>query len=159
MEPEFSRAGGYLGLGGAFALENFDIAGDQDDAASISFRGGYRGLSWLAVEFLGEVLTTFDGSDSVDNDVKGFSVTVNGKLVAPLGRVEPWVMAGIGFLDIDEDRRRNRQDDFVFRSAAGLDVYLTRNWALYTEAAYFLPTGEVKRYDHATFGGGLLFRF
>ncbi len=157
--PSFSRAGGYLGAGGAFALQNFDIPGEQKNAASIAFRAGYRGYSWLAVEFLGDVLTTFDGKGSQDNDVNGYALTVNGKLVAPLGRVEPWLMAGIGFLDIDADREGHRKEDFVFRSAVGLDVYLTPHWALYGEAAYLLPTGDVKRYDVATFGGGILFRF
>ncbi len=157
--PSFSRNGGYLGLGGAFALENFRDEGDQDDSASIAFRAGYRGYPWLAVELLGEVLTAFDDSSQQGNDVKGFVVTVNAKAIAPLGRVEPWLMAGIGFLDIDADRRSGRRDDFAFRSAAGLDVYLTPSWALYGEASYLLPTGEVKRYEHATFGGGILYRF
>jgi opacity protein-like surface antigen len=157
----FSRSGGYVGVGGTFALQNFSVPGDQDDSGSILFRAGYRGLPYVAVEFLGEVLPKFEGSDSLDNDVSGFAVTINAKLLVPLGRAEPYLMAGIGLLDIDEDRdrRHNRRDDFAFRSAAGFDFYLTPRWVLYAEAAYMLPTGEVKRFDYATFGGGILFRF
>ena len=158
-ELSFSREGGYIGVGGSFALENFNVPGGQDDSGSLLFRAGYRGLPNIAVEFLGEVLPGFDGSDSLDNDVNGFAVTINAKLLVPLGRVEPYLMAGIGFLDIDEDRRRHRRDDFAFRSAAGFDFYLTPRWVLYGEAAYMLPTGDVKRFDYATFGGGILFRF
>lgn len=159
-EPlEYSRPGGYLGVGGAYALQNFSIPGGQDDAASIAFRGGYRGEPWLAVELLGEVLTTFEGTGPLDNDVRGYAVTVNAKVLAPLGRVEPWLEAGVGLLDMDQDRRSHRQEDFVFRSAVGLDLHVTPHWAVYGEAAYLLPTGDVERYDYATFGGGLLYRF
>ncbi len=158
-EPALDRAGGYVGVGGAFALQNFSTPGSQDDSGSILFRAGYRGDPYLAVEFLGEVLPGFEGDDSVDNDVNGFAVTANAKLLLPLGRVEPWLMAGIGFLDIDADSNDETREDFAFRSAAGLDVHLTPHWALYAEAAYMLPTGSVKRFDYATFGGGVLFRF
>ena len=155
----FSRSGAYLGAGGAFALQNFRVAGDQDDAAAIVFRAGYRGYSWLAIELIGEVLTSFDDSSFRNNDVWGFAVTANAKVFAPLGRFEPWLMAGLGIVDIDEDDRNGRREDFALRSAAGFDLYLTPRWALYGEAMYMLPWGEVSRFEHATFGGGILFRF
>jgi len=157
-EPGWSRSGGYFGIGGAFALERFDIEGQQHDSGSVLFRAGYRGLPWLAVELQGEVLPHFEGSGSAENDVSAFQVSVNGKLVLPLGRVEPWAMFGIGILDVDEDEG-GRRDDFAFRYGVGADLHLTSRWSLYVEAAYLLPTGSVDRYDYATFGGGLLFRF
>lgn len=154
--PSWSRPGGYLGVGGTFALQDFD--GSYDDSGSIMFRAGYRGLPNVGVEFLGEVLPEFDDRDSRDDDVSAFAVTVNGKLLLPLGRAEPYLMAGIGILDIDEEGR-SRRDDFAFRAAGGLDFYLTPYWAIYGEAAYLLPVGEVDDFPFATFGGGLLFRF
>lgn len=155
----FSREGAYLGAGGTYAVDDFDIPGDQKDSATIVFRAGYRGYSWLSVDFLGEVITSFEGDDSLDNDVDGYAVTVNARVIAPLGRVEPWVMFGIGFLDMDEDQSRSSDDDLAFRPAAGFDLYLTPHWAIYGEAAYMIGTGDVADYDFATFGGGLLFRF
>lgn len=154
----YSRNGGYIGLGGSFAAENFSAIGNQDDGSSVLFRAGYRGYPFLAVEFLGEVLPHFEGSDPFDNDVSGFAVTVNAKVLWPLGRIEPYAMVGIGILDIDQDLR-HREDDFAFRGAAGVDFYLTPRWALYGEASYLLGTGDVSDFDYATFGGGLLFRF
>ena len=155
----FSREGAYLGVGGTFAMENFDgIPGNQDDSATVIFRAGYRGYSWLSVDLLGEVLVPFEDDSVQDNDVDGYAVTVNARVIAPLGRVEPWVMFGIGFLDIDEDRR-NRQDDFAVRPAAGFDLYITPHWAIYGEAAYMIGTGDVSDYDFATFGGGIQYRF
>jgi hypothetical protein len=156
-ELAWSRPGGYIGIGGTFALERFDIYGRQSDSGSVVFRGGYRGYAWLAVELLGEVLPRFEGEGGAD-DVSGFQVTANAKLLLPLGRLEPWTMAGIGILDVDQDQR-SRRDDFAFRTAVGLDLHLTPRWSLYGEAAYLLPTGEVDRFDYATFGGGLVFRF
>lgn len=157
-EADFSRNGAWLGLGGGLALENFSLPGRYDDAVDIAFRAGYRGMPWLAVEMLGEVLTTFDGKDAPNGDVDGFLVSLNARAIAPLGRVEPWLMAGLGVLDVDTDRS-SRQEDFAFRSAAGVDLYLNPSWVLYGEASYLLPTGDVDRFDYATFGAGILFRF
>jgi len=156
-DVDYSREAAYVGVGGAFAAENFSHRGGHDDTGSILFRAGYRGLPNVAVEFLGEVLPEFQGRGS-GNDVNGFAVTVNGKLLLPLGRLEPYLIAGIGLLDIDEDDRRQR-DDFAFRGGVGVDVHLSPHWTIYGEAAYLLPTGEVDDYDYATVGGGILFRF
>jgi opacity protein-like surface antigen len=157
-EDAYSRPGGYVGLGGSFAVESFSGHGGHSDSGSVIFRAGFRGLPNLAVELLGEVLPEFDGKGSQDNDVSAFAVTANGKLLLPLGRVEPYVMAGIGILDVDEERR-SRRDDFAFRGAGGFDLYLSPHWALYGEAAYLLPAGDVDDFDYATFGGGFFFRF
>lgn len=157
-DPSCSRQGVWLGVGAGYALQDFSLPGGHDDAADVAFRAGYRGLPWLGVEFLGEVLTTFDADDSRAADVDGYLVSVNARAIAPLGRVEPWLMAGLGVLDVDTDRR-SRRDDFAFRSAAGVDLYLTAHWVLYGEASYLLPTGDVERFDYATFGAGILFRF
>lgn len=160
VDLSYSREGAYLGVGGGYAVESFDSnEGDHNDAGSVAFRAGYRGYPYFGVELLGEVLTKFEGTDDLDNDVHGFAVTVNAKGVLPLGRFEPFAMIGIGFLDIDADRRRHRRDDFAFRSAVGVDFYITPHWAAYAEAMYLLPTGEVSNYDLATFGAGILYRF
>ena len=156
----YSREGAYIGLGGAYAVESFDSnEGDHDDAGALVFRAGYRGYPYFAVELLGEVFTKFEGTDDLDNDIHGFAVTLNAKGVLPLGRFEPFAMIGIGFLDIDADRRRDRRDDFAFRSAVGLDFHITPHWVAYAEGMYLLPTGEVSNYDLATFGAGILYRF
>jgi hypothetical protein len=156
--PDYARNGGWVGLGGAFALEHFDRRGSYEDSGALAFRAGYRGLPNVAVEMLGEVLPHFDGDGSRDGDVDGFLVSVNGKLFLPLGRVEPWVMGGLGFLNINANHR-DREDDFAFRFAGGLDAYLTEHWAIYLEAAYVLPTGEISEYRYSTYGAGFLFRF
>ena len=157
-ELAYSRAGAYVGLGGSYAQDDFSGPGSYDSSGSILFRAGYRGLPNVAVEFLGEVLPEFQGNGASDGDVDGFAVTVNLKLLAPLWRFEPYAAIGLGILDIDADDRK-REDDFVFRFAAGLDLYLTPHWALYGEAVYMLPTGDVDDYAYATFGGGFLYRF
>ncbi len=155
-ELAYSRSGGYVGVGGGYAVENFSGHGPYDDAASILFRAGYRGLPYVAVDFLGEVLTEFETERYRDLD--GYSVTVNLRLLLPLGRLEPYASAGLGVLSINPDDT-SREEGFAFRSAVGLDLYLTPRWALFGEAAYMLPTGDVKDFDYATFGGGILFRF
>jgi hypothetical protein len=155
---DYSRPGGYVGVGGSFAVESFSGHGGHSDSGSLIFRAGFRGLPNFGVELLGEVLPEFDGRGSADNDVSAFAVTANGKLLLPLGRVEPFLMAGIGILDVDEEDR-SRRDDFAFRGAGGLDVYLSPHWALYGEAAYLLPAGDVDDFDYATFGAGFFVRF
>ena len=155
--PAWSRPGPWVGAGGFYAQENFDENGVDDSGGPI-FRAGYRGNDWFGVEFLGEVLAKFQGGDADTGDVDGFSVTINAKAFWPLGRLEPWGMLGLGFLDIDPDKK-SRKDDFSFRFATGFDLYLNPHWALYGEVAYMLPTGSVSDYPYGTFGGGILYRF
>jgi hypothetical protein len=157
-DAAFSRNGAWVGAGGGFVLEDFDRDGFYDNSGVLSFRAGYRGLPYLAIELLGEVLPEFEGDQASDGDVDGFAVTANGKLFLPLGRFEPWIMGGLGFLDINPDRKA-REDDFALRFAAGLDCYLAPRWALYFETAYVLPTGKVSDYRYSQYSTGLLFRF
>ncbi len=156
----YSRYGGYVGLGGALAIEDFDDSkGSYDDSAAVILRAGYRGLPFLSVEIVGDILIGFDGGDDFDNDVDGFAATVNAKFHLPLGRIEPFAAVGGGILGLEEDKRHHDREDFVFRFASGADFYLTKHIALYGEASYMLGVGEVSDFDYATVGGGLLLRF
>ena len=50
--------------------------------------------------------------------------------------------------------------DFVIRSGAGLDVYLTRNIAISLDATYvFAVSNALDDLDYVSFGLGLLYRF
>jgi hypothetical protein len=150
--------GAWVGVGGAFALENFEHRGSYEDSGTLSFRAGYRGLPNVAVELLGEVLPQFEANGAADGDLDGYIVTANGKLYLPLGRVEPWAMAGVGFLSIDPKHSKSHES-IAFRFSSGFDVALTRHVSIYLEAAYVLPTGDVEDYAYSTYGAGVLFRF
>lgn len=156
----YSRNAGYIGIGGALAVENFDDSrGSYEDSAAVMIRAGYRGLRFLSIELVGDILLDFDDDDVSDNDVDGFAATVNAKFHLPLGRIEPFAAIGGGILDLEEDQRRQDREDFVFRFASGLDLHLTEHLVLYSEISYMLGVGDVSDFNYGTLGGGLMVRF
>jgi hypothetical protein len=182
---DYGREGGYVGLGGTYLFESFDTddieddiedglaaAGfpgvnasvDVDDTWGLNARLGGRFGSWFAMELVGD---WFDEADvdvdlsgagpGVSADVEAWAVTYNLKGYLLTGRVQPYVLAGGGYLDIDADEVD--AGDFTWRLGGGYDFYTTENIVLNLEAAYYVPTGDVRDFDFITVGLGLLYRF
>ena len=170
-----AREGLYVGLGGLFALENFDrdaaIEGADtnlkigaDNAGGFELRGGYR----LHPNFAGELLFQYYGGFSVnkrsddesnkeDDHFNGWSLTLNAKGYPLLGRIQPYALGGFGTLGFPE--KRGPDFGFVARLGGGVDFYLSEALVLAVEAAYVLPAGSIDDYQFATFGVGIQYRY
>jgi len=74
---------------------------------------------------------------------------------------------GIGFLVSDVSgkasrlniNRSNTSVGFIGRVAGGADLFVHRNFSLYAEAAYIMPTGDVGDLYHVSVGWGLKYNF
>ena len=167
----FGREGIYVGLGGFFALENFDrdaaIEGPgtnleigADSAGGLELRGGYR----VHPNFAGELLFQFYSGFSVNNRSNGSNDHFNGWLLAGnakgyamLGRIQPYALAGIGLLAFTE--KRGAELGFVTRIGGGIDLYLSEAVVLDLEIAYLLPAGSLDDYQFTTFSAGIQYRY
>lgn len=120
-----SNQGFYVGLGGSYALENFneDEMGinentganiDFDNATGINVKVGYQLTDLFALEFDFNKLSSFDGSDTVT--YSGYPLTLDAKidittymLVAKftpalnLKSAKPFIVAGYGIMEGDMD--------------------------------------------------------
>ena len=177
-EPDYDRTGPYLGVGAAFAWDDFDnLIGDLDPDMAYGFDawGGYRFLSFLAAELQIEYLKGFDAQREFWLDitnppilfsrrkVDGEAVTFTGNLKAhlPLGRFQPFILAGVGlgYVEFDVAGRDFNDTALAARFGGGLDFYLTDALALQVSSSYVLQTGDLDGFDYVSLIAGLQYRF
>lgn len=190
--PPPDKSGPYLGVGINYFIEEFDplavtIAGPQagtyrhgfGDSWGFNLRGGWRFNDYLATE---AVLEYADGytsdvsypavgvpgeNNTTQDTLWTIDFAVNVKAILPLGRVEPYVSGGIGFLygnqlQINEiwgedpdtgaigQTRTSASDDpvvFMGRVAGGVDVAVTDTVGVFAEAAYLMPTSTLSDFN------------
>jgi opacity protein-like surface antigen len=179
-----------IGIGGSFTGERFksdaENLGDVDDSRSWTGQIGYRLNDYLAFELEYERITKFDVSDEVsfagltvrrDGEVDGWMAGINAKLY-PLqtGRLRPYLMGGIGYLQLDVDFDDSVDgfgtfDGFsgdekgaVVQVGLGVDLQLTDNWFVELEGSYKFPQADsgdfaLKDFQFFTVGGSIQFRF
>lgn len=179
-KKNFNQPGPYVavGFGGAFDFlediieENFPIA-DIKSGWSANVRGGYRVASWFAVEVM------YEGMYGLDFELEGLGTLasfdmhglyVSPKLIAPLGRFQPYFLFGLGTQyskvgGLASGLSAGRWD-FTIRPALGLDVAVTENWAVFAElglpirfATWRDIPSEITDNVSLTVGAGVQYRF
>ena len=161
-----SRSGFYASAGGLYAVEDFDSSSrlNFDNAPGFNLRLGYRIHPHFAVEAMGERADAFnnhlssielarfgapgDASDfKIRNEVNTWAGRVNGKVFASTGRFQPYLLAGVGFVQAEFQTKASvtgreaasgkfNRFGLAFRYGAGLDAYLTENWVAFLEYSY-----------------------
>jgi len=168
-EDEFNRPGPYVGVGGSYIVSGFqDGAADGDFGDTLGFnaRGGYRFNDFFAAEGIYEYGDDFGAHQIVPGaSIQTNAFTVNGKLLLPLGRFQPYLMGGVGFVNANADRAIARTGwdadgtSFAGRFGGGVDLWATENVAIYLDAAYTIPVDEVSDLNHFSFGWGGKYSF
>lgn len=89
--------------------------------------------------------------------------TGNPKAYLPLGRFQPFVLAGVGlgYVEFSGVDRFHRPSDTTFaaRFGGGFDFYLTDALALQLASSYVLQTGDLDGFDYMSLIAGLQYRF
>lgn len=191
-QPALDRSGPFLGVGVNYFVEDFTDTGvlDFGDTWGFNLRGGYRFNDYLAAEAVLEYandysaeLTTAAGiccgyEDKVSETLWTLDFAVNAKAILPLGRFEPYVSGGIGFLygnelaivdeweenevgDVVPTKLSATSDPVVFlgRVAVGVDVAVSESFGVFFETAYLMPTSDYSdnRSIGFTLGGRVTF--
>ena len=185
LEPgeDHARSGWYVGLGAVYAFEDFDGDAAQlalpdppyaarfeprfDDSAGIHLLGGYRVTPHFALELGYEWLEGFDAKAAEpDLEVDSHLITLDAKLFALTGRVQPFARAGVGvhlanieIVDGDFRKPWEESSGFAARFGIGVDYYLTRHWVVGVEGRYVLSTGDTKHFDYGGLMLGAQYRF
>jgi opacity protein-like surface antigen len=164
-EPDYAATGPYLGVGAAFAWDNFENLGSLDPDMAFGFDawGGYRFLSFLAGELQIEYLNGFDTKLTPTFELEFQAVTFTGNLKAylPLGRFQPFVLAGVGlsYVEFEVASIDGSDTAFAARFGGGIDFYLTDALALQLSSSYVLQTGDLDGLDYVSLIAGLQYRF
>jgi opacity protein-like surface antigen len=186
---EFERKGWLLNLAGTYAFETFrkSLRDDLrqvsatslnvmvDNSLGVNGGFGYRCHRNLAVELEAEWISGFEteildsgGSTIAKVEPDPLTVTTNFKGYLPLGRFQPFALAGAGImsssLSVTESTGTGVIESaqfraFVLRLGGGVDYYATKNIVLNIGADYVLPLGGDIDLDHISLGWGVQYRF
>jgi opacity protein-like surface antigen len=161
-DQEFGRSGPSVGVGAIYAFEIFDddsTVQGADNGFGYDLKGGYRFNEYFALELRFEHLPDM-------NDVEIWQLDVSGKFYPFHGMVQPYLLTGVGLHNVEDDRAGVGTGGLGvdgmgvgLRFGIGVDFYITRNWAIYVEGDYLLPTGGRSDYDAIPVGLGVLYRF
>ncbi len=194
-EADWTRSGIYLAVAGVGATDLYEdeledaiedqvgpgVGIDIESTGGVSARVGVRFLTALAFEVHYEWISEYDvelnlgGPANIGKvGVEHHTLTGNVRLNIPIGRVQPYVLAGLGFQRIETDatiaglgiRDRDQSTSVAGRVGAGIEIYLTEHVALFGEGLVVLTNHEIdlgnQDFDHIFYGGGaggLTFRF
>ena len=144
-----SYEGLYVGLGGHFGLENFDLpsAFEIDDSGGLNARVGYRTSDTLAAELVFDWVAPFEvrAQGAKVGEIEMALIAFNLKIFPWEGPIQPFVQAGIGMLIVERDTLGFSETNFpaAGRFGVGVDLHLARrSRALGTEAVYVPPFGD-----------------
>jgi len=161
-DAEFARRGAYLAIGASRGFNEFEDtfhdamdtnAVRVDDTWGLNARAGYRFTSWFALEGEYEWLDRFEATlGPVDlAQVTTHTLTMNVRFIAPLGRVQPYFMLGVGATIFDVPSPSFVGVDGAVpsgRLGAGFDFYVTRNLLLNVGAEGVLNDAKVDGFSN-----------
>jgi opacity protein-like surface antigen len=179
---DYARRGAYLGMGALYAFEDFDlpeipgVSSSADDSWGFDARAGYR-YRYAALEtqfqYYDEFTLDANGSTAATINAQSFSVNLKGY---PLGGpVQPYLLAGFGFLRTSSDAEGTGATraagealfagpgrtavEFIGRFGGGLDAYVTPNVVVYVEGTYLLPKSDLNDFNVIPLAFGVQYRF
>ena len=175
-EDIYNRPGWSVGAGATFAIPAFQ-GGLNDlnfgDGWGFNVRGGYRFNEYFAIEgiyeYINEFQTDVGRRQGFDVSIWTNAFTVGPKLILPLGRFQPFLGGGVGFvnanLDIEERFERadlSFEDDntqFAGRFGGGIDFFVTEHISLFADAAFTMATNDLDDLYYFSTGWGAKYNF
>jgi opacity protein-like surface antigen len=170
-EPEYERSGAYVTGSVTGVIEAFDDSpsSTEDGAWGASASWGYRANPRFGVDLS---FTWLDKLDKVEDNsegvkiVKSASVDIwflvcNLKYIFPMGRFQPYVRAGGGFIQANfHGIGVDREVGLTTSMGGGTDFYFTEKLALNANVDFILPVGDsVSDLKMGIFTTGLKYRF
>lgn len=145
------------------------VSANVDDSWGMNGRLGFRLNPRLALEGQFEWLANFE----VDAQVNGverkqetalMTLTANGKYFLLTGRIQPYLVAGAGWgrsrVKSAAGGSTQRDDGWVARGGAGVNLYGSRDVAFNIETTYVHPaSGRIEDLDNVSFTAGLTLFF
>lgn len=181
-EPEYEAF--YVGVGGSYALENFDGEANPDNAWGFNAKLGYRMHEFIALQFDYDYLFGFDDSQKVfssgktykakyELDVQTFILSLKGYFGINSYNIRPFVIAGVGGIHVNVDtdynvtgpgtsvraHGSNDETDWCVKLGGGLDWYPTKNLSLGLEGSYVWGLGNLDDVQYFNIGVGVAYHF
>ena len=166
---EFARNGPYLGVAGTVGIytelnNTLDqINAEVDPTLGVNARAGYRLHPNFAIEAQFEWLAETDlDAGFADGDTTvgpTWLVTGNAKGFILTGRIQPYGVLGLGYLDVDDKIGPQSDGQFAARLGGGVDIYITPHILGTLGASYVIPDDELHDFAYVSVVWGFGYRF
>jgi opacity protein-like surface antigen len=166
---DFARGGYFFAITGFAAVENSPLIGQNNTyivSGGFDMRAGARHNRWFATDLTGQYVHNFvSGSDAF----LAWGITANERFYFTKRRFQPYVAAGLGFLNIKARKSpiltpagpvsvpTGFSPGFVMRFGAGLESYVNESFIITLDCYYNLPVGKIDGFDYIAAGLGLQF--
>jgi hypothetical protein len=156
----YERKGWFVDLAGTYALPNYEHELEPaevsvDSSLGVSGDIGYRCHRYFSTAVEVEKVMGFEEEPEVGTaDFDPLAVTTNFKAHLPVGRFQPFALAGGGMVTDTRDAKA-----IVLRFGAGLDFYATKHIVLNFGIDYVVPLHDLKDHDYTSVGWGVQYRF
>jgi opacity protein-like surface antigen len=166
---DFARGGYFFAVTGFAAIENSPLIGQNGQyivSGGFDIRAGARHNRWIATEVTGQYVHNFVSSSDA---FLAWGITINERFYLTKRRFQPYVAAGLGFLNI---KARNSpiftpagpvnvptgfSPGFTTRFGVGLESYVNENFVITLDAYYNLTIGKIEGFDFIAAGLGVQF--
>jgi opacity protein-like surface antigen len=145
------------------------VSANVDDSWGMNARLGYRLNPRLALEGQFEWLANFEVDAQVNGverkqEIALMTLSANAKYFLLTGRIQPYLVAGAGWgrsrVKPAIGGSNEREDGWVARGGAGVNLYGSRDVAFNIETTYVHPaSGRIEDLDHFSFTAGLTLFF
>jgi len=169
----------YVGVGGNYALENFD-GGDFDDSFGFNAKFGLHAHRLLDVEFNFDWFDKFDDSGTItalgtpinwnsELEIMTYMLTLKGYFPFSLENLRLAVVVGGGLMNVDGKSSIDStlisgsfsadETDFCGKLGLAFDYYPTREISIGTEVNYTWAFGDLDGIEYVNFSIGVAYHF
>jgi opacity protein-like surface antigen len=160
----------YLGIGGSYAIEDFQDVHPLDDSWGVNAKLGWRFHEDISLQFDFDYLDKFEGDgkqEQFQGEVKVLTYFLSLKGYFPINyyNIRPFIIAGGGVMYADADLKSSSgsEPSFAphdtgvgFKIGGGFDYFINENFSVGIEGNYTFGAPDTKlndvRYYHGILG-------
>ena len=145
----------YVGVGGSYAVEDFDNSPDYDNSWGVNAKIGYHTHPLLDIEFDLDYLNNFE-CDAVDLEILTSMITLKGYFPISSEKVRLSTVVGGGLMHADANAD---ETDWCGKVGLGLDFFATQDISLGIEGNYTFGFGDLDDIRYFNFTIGAAYHF
>ena len=155
----------YVGIGGTYAYENFDVGVDFGDGSGINLKAGYVLNDNVAIELSYDYLQDFDYSDAVVSAEADIETLMAAVKISTGEELRTYLIGGLGVMRgelIAEAfglRDSASENDLCAKAGAGIDYFVTDEVSVGVEGAYVWGFNDLEGVEYTQIICGVSYHF